>query len=217
MSSNRACPTASDRNAALEPVCERCATWRLIQFRNGWTLTPVVHRFKYVRNRTLERVYRNRGGAARDRFLADNAENLGPKLAVTIAFNTPWVVELLLRAARINLTDMSVVVADNSSDDAAAGEIAALCDQYGAAYARLPRNPEWHPNRSHGVAMNWAYYKPGQAIAPANFRLPRSRHVSFVEVRPRRNGLPAAGIRTIQTQQRTGRLVALGRLRGFRQ
>ena len=87
--------------------------------------SPVVHRFKYLRNRALERVYRSCGGATRDRFLAENAPGLGPTLAVTIAFNTPWVVDLFLRLARLNLPAASVIVADNSSRARTQAEISA--------------------------------------------------------------------------------------------
>lgn len=132
-------------------------------------LVPVAHRLKLIRNRALERVYRNSGTAARDRFLSDHGREVGPKVAVTIAFNTPWVIELFLRAAKANMPGMSIIVADNSSKEVACDEIVALCRAYGVAYARLPRNPEWHPNRSHGIAMNWAYHNLVEPLDPQVF------------------------------------------------
>jgi len=131
--------------------------------------TPVVHRVKYLRNRALERVFRASGARQRDRFLDENAQIGRNQLAVTIAFNMPWVIELFLRTARLNMPDASVIVADNSSKDEARTEIAALCRSFGVAYVGLPRNPEWHPNRSHGIAMNWAYHNLVRALDPDVF------------------------------------------------
>jgi glycosyltransferase involved in cell wall biosynthesis len=130
---------------------------------------PLVDQFKYVRNQAVERFYRSTGAEARDKFFAKRPHGVGRTVAVTIAFNTPWVIELFLRAAKLNLPDTAIIVADNSTDAAARVEISRLCDVHGADYVGLPRNPERHPNRSHGIAMNWVYYNLVKPLGPDVF------------------------------------------------
>jgi hypothetical protein len=137
--------------------------------REWLTAVPVVHRVKHLRNRALERTYRSLGARERDRFLAESAGALGRKLVLTIAFNTPWAVDLFIRTARRNLHDVSVVVADNSSNAHASAEIGAVCARYHAAFLRVPKNPDWHPNRSHAIAMNWVYHNLVRPLDPEVF------------------------------------------------
>jgi hypothetical protein len=133
------------------------------------TFKPLVQRFKYVRNRAVSGGFVRLGAATRDRFLAEHAGLAGKTIAATIAFNMPWAVELFLRTARLNLIDTAVIVLDNSSSKEARAEIAALCRANGVAYLPLPRNPEWGPNRSHGIALNWAYRNLVRPLDPPVF------------------------------------------------
>src|SRR3990167_3581136 len=133
------------------------------------TFKPLVHRLKYVRNQVVSGGYVLLGAAMRDRFLAEHAGLAGKTIAATIAFNMPWAVDLFLRTARLNLVDAAIVVLDNSSRKAARAEIAGLCRASGVAYLPLPRNPEWGPNRSHGIALNWAYRNLIRPLDPPVF------------------------------------------------
>jgi hypothetical protein len=133
------------------------------------TFRPLVHRLKYVRNQAVSRAFLSFGAASRERFLAEHAGLAGKTIAATIAFNMPWAVELFLRTARLNLIDTAIIVLDNSSRKEARAEIAALCRANGVAYLSLPRNPEWSPNRSHGIALNWAYRNLIRPLDPPVF------------------------------------------------
>src|SRR5690606_1375709 len=33
-----------------------------------------------------------------------------------------------------------------------------ICEARSVPYFGLPSNPEWSPNRSHGISMNWIYH-----------------------------------------------------------
>ena len=90
-------------------------------------------------------------------------------LCVTVAFNTPWVIDILTAAWERYATGMTLVVADNSSDQAAREAIVQICRSRGVPYLPLPRNPEWSPNRSHGIAVNWTYYNLVRRIRPKIF------------------------------------------------
>lgn len=133
------------------------------------TFRPLVHRLKYARNRVVSGGFVRLGAATRDRFLAEHAGLAGKTIAATIAFNMPWAVDLFLRTARRNLVDAAIVVLDNSSRKEARAEIAALCRANSIAYLSLPRNPEWSPNRSHGIALNWAYRNLVRPLEPPAF------------------------------------------------
>jgi hypothetical protein len=133
------------------------------------TFKPLVHRLKYARNQAVSRAFISFGAASRERFLAEHAGLAGKTIAATIAFNMPWAVELFLRAARLNLIDTAIIVLDNSSRREARAEIGALCRANGVAYLSLPRNPEWSPNRSHGIALNWAYRNLIRPLDPPVF------------------------------------------------
>jgi hypothetical protein len=126
--------------------------------RSEWLrLMPLVQRLKHVRNQAVSGLYRGRRTKELTAFQAANVHLSGRNLAITVAFNAPWAVELLVRSAAVNLEGMTLIVADNSSRPAARAEIAAFCRSRAAPYVPLPPNPEWSPNRSHGIAMNWAY------------------------------------------------------------
>lgn len=128
--------------------------------------SPVLA-LKDLRNRLVDRRFR----AQRREAGRELADRLRPcdAVCVTIAFNTPWVIDILTAAWRVNVSGMTLVVADNSSETGARQEIADICAQRGVAYIALPSNPEWNPNRSHGIAMNWAYYNLVRPLAPAVF------------------------------------------------
>jgi hypothetical protein len=130
---------------------------------------PFVHGFKRVRNVAIERTFRRLHPRALNRFLADHAGLAGGTIALTIAYNTPWVVELQIRAAKRTLAADALIVVDNSRDRAARGEIERLCRERAVPYIGLPFNPEWHPCRSHGIAMTWAYYNMVRPLRPKLF------------------------------------------------
>jgi len=127
-----------------------------------------VRAVKNWRNDIIDRSFRASGHAERDRFLERfNAD--GQAIVFAIAFNTPWVIDLLTASWIRNVGDATLVVVDNSSNAAARQAHAQICGERGIAYVELPRNREWHPNRSHAIAMNWVYYNLVDRLKPDIF------------------------------------------------
>jgi hypothetical protein len=137
--------------------------------REWGVLKPVVHRFKRSRNRATMLFYCRTGDGVRDAFLAAHPELRGANLAIAVAFNTAWCIELWIRSMRTNVPGCIPIVADNSSRATARSEIAALCRTAGVAYLPLPPNPVGSPNRSHGLAMNWTYHQVIRRLEPRMF------------------------------------------------
>jgi hypothetical protein len=128
----------------------------------------VLRSAKNLRNALMDHAFRATGHAERDRFLAGFSPR--PRAVVfTIAFNTPWVIDLLTASWSQYVSDAVLVVADNSSDRSAREAHARICRERGVAYVDLPRNREWSPNRSHAIALNWVYYNLIEALEPEIF------------------------------------------------
>jgi hypothetical protein len=139
---------------------------RLIRFLN---YNPVARRAKNWRNELLDRHFRSRGHAE-GKTLIDTLRARGAKsLCFTIAFNTPWVIEILLAAWRRYPTGLELIVVDNSSDHEKRVQIQQICQTYGVDYIALPKNLEWSPNRSHGIAMNWVFHNLVKKLKPEIF------------------------------------------------
>lgn len=127
--------------------------------------TPLVHAFKRGRNIVVDRAFRALRPAGFDRFLAGIGEPGSGTLVITIAYNTPWAVDLLLRTNTRHLSG-TLVVCDNSRSREARRAIQTLCRDAGVHYLGLPPNPESHPCRSHGIALNWVYANLVTALRP---------------------------------------------------
>ena len=129
---------------------------------------PLVHGLKRARNVLLERAFRGVRSRGTDKFLAQQAGIAGGSLVLSIAFNQPWVIDLLTRMAKRHL-DGTLIVLDNSRKAEARREIARICADRGVPYLGLPFNPERHPCRSNGIAMTWAYYNIVRELRPKTF------------------------------------------------
>jgi hypothetical protein len=119
---------------------------------------PVVRFLKNARSQLVDLSYRAR---ARDeaaqlvsRLTRSNVRNA----CFTVAFNVPWAIRTMIAAWRRFPIGHDLVVANNSSNSEKREEIKALCQQHDIPHVNLPRNPEWNPCRSHGIAMNWLFY-----------------------------------------------------------
>jgi len=75
-----------------------------------------------------------------------------------ISFNRPLCVEIMIDCWSRFAENTPLVIVDNSSDNDARSEIRNICTSHSVYYVGLPKNPEWNPNRSHALAMNWIYY-----------------------------------------------------------
>jgi hypothetical protein len=133
------------------------------------TLLPLQHALKQARNDAWLAIYKKNRPVELDRFLANHIHLADKNIALVIAFEQPWALNWLLRMARRNLLDTTVLVFDNSRSDSKRTEIEQVCKQNNAPYLALPSNPTRHVNRSHGMAMTWVYHNVVRAIKPRIF------------------------------------------------
>jgi hypothetical protein len=132
-------------------------------------LLPFQHALKQVRNDAWLAVYKNTRSNKLNQFVAEHKGLAHKNIALVIAFEQPWALNWLLQMANRNVSDMTVLVFDNSRDDSKRIEIEQVCKQNNAPYLALPRNSTRHVNRSHGMAMTWVYHNVVRAINPRIF------------------------------------------------
>lgn len=137
--------------------------------REWLELLPLQHAAKQIRNDVWLSLYKNRHPQALGDFLAQTRHLAGKNIAVVIAFEQPWVLNWLLRMANRNLSDTTLLVFDNSRNEAKRAEIEQACRRNSTLYFALPPNSTRHVNRSHGMAMTWVYHNVVRAIGPRIF------------------------------------------------
>jgi hypothetical protein len=116
----------------------------------------------------------NRGFIVRDRiagreFAARLAGSGSRHHCFSVSFNTPWLIDLLCASWKARSTGMSLAIVDNSRDTTARAEIARICRGHDIPYLPLPGNPEWSPNRSHALALNWTWQNVVRPLQPITF------------------------------------------------
>ena len=127
-----------------------------------------VRSAKNLRNRIIDSGFR-RCGRAEGRAVAGRLRDAGVRdAAFTVAFNCPWAVDLLTRCWAVHQPELPLVVVDNSSEASARVAHSEICERRGVRYLPLPPNPEWSPNRSHGIALNWIWFN---VVRPAGLEL----------------------------------------------
>jgi hypothetical protein len=132
-------------------------------------LTPLIHAFKEVRNDFLLSRYVNKKSIQTSSFLEANKNLEGKNIAVVIAFEQPWALNFLLEQASINLANTHIIVFDNSKNIQKRESIKHVCEKNSAHYISLPSNTTKHVNRSHGLAMSWAYHNVIKELKPNIF------------------------------------------------
>lgn len=130
--------------------------------------SPLVHGLKRARNVLIERAFRGVRSRETGKLLAKHAGLAGGSLVISVAFNQPWVIDLLTRMAKRHL-EGTLIVLDNSRNSRARREIARICADRDVPYFGLPFNPERHPCRSNGIAMTWGYYNVVRELRPKTF------------------------------------------------
>jgi hypothetical protein len=138
----------------------------------GWDdwkrLRPVTHGLKTLRYDTTRNVYvrrRQRGG---DMTLPQRIR--GRRVLVTVGYGDPEAIDMQAAAVARFVPGALYVVADNSPDDAAAREIAAIAGRHGAPYVRLPKPLLLEEgSRSHGLALDWVWRNVIRPGAPEAF------------------------------------------------
>ncbi len=128
-----------------------------------------IRALKNIRNEVIDRFFRWRGRAAGQALAEELRQSGARSVCFAIAFNTPWVIDLLTAAWARHARGMKLVVIDNSSSTEASSAHRAICQERDVAYLKLPSNPEWSPNRSHGISMNWVYYNIVRPLRPELF------------------------------------------------
>jgi hypothetical protein len=93
----------------------------------------------------------------------------GRDVLVTIAFNDAEAIDWQAVLLRRYVPGATHIVADNSSDSAAAAEIAKVAARHELPYVRLPRNPWSGSSRSHGISLNWVWCNILQPGTPRAF------------------------------------------------
>lgn len=124
--------------------------------------------YKQVRNDIWLSLYVRRRPSELDAYLAKVATLKGKNIAIVVAFEQPWALAWLLKMAKKNLQDTTVLVFDNSRRLSARDELKAVCEHLDAPYLPLPMNRTKHVNRSHGMAMSWIYENVIKTVAPKN-------------------------------------------------
>lgn len=132
-------------------------------------LEPLIDSFKQLRNDFRQWIFLRRKPERLTEFLQETEYLKGGNIACVVAFNSPWVVEKQLQMVEKNIDDATFIIFDNSNKSVARKEIEKVCCKYKTHYFPLPKNPEKHPCRSHGIAMSWIYYNFILKIKPKIF------------------------------------------------
>ena len=137
-------------------------------WRDWQRLRPVTHGLKTLRYNAGREIYIRRPQRGGDTALPHRIR--GRRVLVTIAFNDPDAIDMQAAAVARLVPKALHVIADNSTDDLAAMDIAAAAARCDVPYVRLPKHP-LRPavgSRSHGLAMNWVWHnilRPGEPAA----------------------------------------------------
>ena len=115
------------------------------------------YNLKETRNQIRSYFYtrKDSNSAAQAAIALNNSDE--KELCITIAFNTPWTIDLLIDSWQHYCKETRLLVADNSNKREASEEIRKICDTKNISYIKLPKNPVRHPSRSHGLALNWTW------------------------------------------------------------
>jgi hypothetical protein len=95
----------------------------------------------------------------------------GRRVLVTIAHNDATAIEMQSAALARFVPEALYVVGDNSTEERASAEIAAVAGRRALAYVRLPAQPRLdgrRASRAHGLALNWIWrniLRPGEPAA----------------------------------------------------
>jgi hypothetical protein len=130
---------------------------------------PLDHLLIQLANDGLQSAFRAMRPRGLKTFLQNCAQLQGKTIGLVIAYEQPWTLDWLLRAASRNIADMTLLVFDNSRKKSSRVAIQRVCRQAGTPYLGLPPNPTKHPNRSHGMAMTWVYHNVVKKIRPRIF------------------------------------------------
>lgn len=119
--------------------------------------TQCVWAAKRIRNGLVDRLFVSRSREMGSEFADVLRQKDVRRPCFTVAFNTPWTLDLLCASWRRHRPGMELIAIDNSSKPEIRRANSEICDRHCVPYLELPRNPEWNPSRSHALAMNWVW------------------------------------------------------------
>jgi hypothetical protein len=128
-----------------------------------------IAKFKEIRNILILKIFLLLGSKKAQLFVKNNKNLKGKNLLIVIAFNQTWCLNWLLKMGKKNIKDAVICVFDNSNIQSKRVEIEKLSNKYKVIYYPLPPFNVRHPNRSHGLAMTWAYNKVVKHLQPKTF------------------------------------------------
>lgn len=142
---------------------------RLYTTKERLQLKGLQNRVKRYRNSLVSYWFCRRKAPQLPVFLQSLGDVSGRNLLFTIAFRETWTIDLLARSVARHMPEWTLVVIDNSREASERAAIEATARSHGLPYLALPRNPEWSPNRSHGLALNWTWQNVLRALRPRLF------------------------------------------------
>lgn len=137
--------------------------------REWLQLKPLTQALKQFRNDVQLALYLRKAAMEETEFLSQIAHLGGKNILVVIAFEQPLALHWLLQQTRRHISDFTIVVLDNSRSNEARNSIRSVCLAHNAPYLGLPPNHTRHVNRSHALAMSWAYEHVIRKICPGIF------------------------------------------------
>lgn len=134
-------------------------------------LRPILPLYKSARRRAIGQAYIYKQ-APDSRALRTIVPRLGTRpLVMSVVYNSAWMTKWQLRFGAMNFSGIDRLIADNSSDPAAAQEIEAACRDADVPYLKLPFN-RFSLGRpkdaalSHVSALNWVWHNVVAPVRP---------------------------------------------------
>jgi hypothetical protein len=138
-------------------------------FNKSLKIKWLISKFKVLRNQLFLEIYLTKKPCAYNPFINSVRFLKGSNIAIVVAFEQPWALDWLLKMAKKNLQNTTVLVFDNSRDFDIRSKIKSACRKNKAHYLSLPKYSTNHVNRSHGMAMSWIYKHIVEVIQPKLF------------------------------------------------
>ena len=134
-------PTIAQYTNKIPQTKSRISFYRLKEWRN------LIRNYLYVRKHSKS-----------SKQVVNKLKMAGKtEICLTIAFNTPWTIDLQIECWQKFCPDTTLLVADNSNKRSESKIIESICADKKILYIKLPTNPVKHPSRSHGLALNWVW------------------------------------------------------------
>jgi len=117
----------------------------------------LIYRLKEARNLIRNHFYIHKSSGCAKKIVDQLEKTSAKEICITVAFNTPWTIDLLIECWLTHCKETTLLVIDNSSSTEKANKIREICKSKQVPYLKLPPNPVKHPSRSHGLALNWTW------------------------------------------------------------